>query len=124
MSLKADIVVTLQTLESYEFGMKIDTGFQIGTARFHCVCYGLRICDWFGVEVIKKYLGMRGIGVFDDFSGMSFFFERKRELEMDAKTHSKVNYLSCWGTLGIAQASRITEREGSIAPPKLIDRNF
>ena len=117
-------MVTLQTLESYEFGMKIDTGFQIVTARFHCVCYGLRICDWFGVEVIKKYLGMRGIGVFDDFSGMSFFFERKRELEMDAKTHSKVNYLSCWGTLGIAQASRITEREGSIAPPKLIDRNF
>ena len=28
------------------------------------------------------------------------------------------------GSLGIAQASWVTEREGNIAPPKLIGRNF
>ena len=43
---------------------------------------------------------------------------------MDGKTRSKVNHLSCCGTLGIAKASRITERKGSIAPPKLIGTNF
>ena len=43
---------------------------------------------------------------------------------MDGKTRSKVDYLSCCGTLGIAKASRITERKGSIAPPKLIGTNF
>ena len=34
--------------------MKIDTGFQIGTARFDLVRYELRTGDWFGVEVIKQ----------------------------------------------------------------------
>ena len=53
------------------------------------MCYGLRIGEWFGVEVIKKYLGMRGIGVFDDFSGM-IFFDRKHGLEMDAKHTQKL----------------------------------
>ena len=79
--------------------MKIGTGFKIGTARFDCLCYGLRIGHWFSVEVIKKYLGMCGTGVFDHFSRMFFFLERKHGLEMDAETHSEVNYLSCWGTL-------------------------
>ena len=40
-------------------------------------------------------------------------------------THSKVNYLSCWGALGIAQAWWITKSQGSIAPPpKLIGSTF
>ena len=56
--------------------MKIGTGFQIGTARFDCLCYGLRIGHWFSVKVIKKYLGMCGTGVFDHFSRMFFFFSR------------------------------------------------
>ena len=56
--------------------MKIGTGFKIGTARFDCLCYGLRIGHWFSVEVIKKYLGMCGTGVFDHFSRM-FFFSRE-----------------------------------------------
>ena len=43
---------------------------------------------------------------------------------MDEETHSKVNYLSCWNILVIGEASRITERDGSIAPPKLIDKSF
>ena len=43
---------------------------------------------------------------------------------MDEETHSKVNYLSCWNILVIGEASRITERDGSIASPKLIDRSF
>ena len=55
--------------------MEIDTSFQIGTARFDFLCYGLRIGDWFNVEVIKKYLGMCGTGVFDHFSRMGFFRE-------------------------------------------------
>ena len=53
-----------------------------------------------------------------------FFFEKKHRLEMDEETHSKVNYLSCWNILEIGEASRITERDGSIASPKLIDRSF
>ena len=40
--------------------MKIDTGFQIGTARFDLVCYWLRTSDWFGVEVIKQNFGCAG----------------------------------------------------------------
>ena len=54
--------------------MKIDAGFQRSSRRFDFVCYGLRIGEWFGVELIRKYLTMRGIGAFDDLLGMVFFF--------------------------------------------------
>ena len=53
--------------------MKIDAGFQRSSRRFDFVCYGLRIGEWF-VELIRKYLTMRGIGAFDDLLGMVFFF--------------------------------------------------
>ena len=45
--------------------MKIDTGLQVGTAIFGCmcVCFGLRIGDWFGVEEIQKYFEMCKIGL-------------------------------------------------------------
>ena len=39
ISIKFDIVVIFQTWESCKFGLKIDTGFQIGTARFDCVLW-------------------------------------------------------------------------------------
>ena len=81
-------------------------------------CYGFRIGDWFGAEVIQKYLKMCGIGVLDDFSGVVYFLDRKHGLEIDGETHSRVNYLFCWDKLGIAQARRIAKREGGIAPPK------
>ena len=73
--------------------MKIDTGLQVGTAIFGCmcVCFGLRIGDWFGVEVIQKYFEMCKIGLWYDFHKMRIFLERKHGLEMDGKTHSKVN---------------------------------
>ena len=95
--------------------MEIDTGLEISTARFGCACYGFRIGNRFGVEAIQKYLEMCNIGVFDDFSRMGFL-ERKHGLEMDGETHSKVNYLSCWYALGIAQARRITEHKENVAP--------
>ena len=47
-----------------KFGMQIRTGLQIGTARFGCVFYGFRIGDWFGAEVIQKYLEICWIGAF------------------------------------------------------------
>ena len=84
------------------------------------MCCGLRIGDWFGLEVIQKYLEVRGIGLLDDFPGFFFFLERKHGQEIDRETHSRVNYLSCGGALGIAQARRITKCERSTAPPKLI----
>ena len=59
--------------------MKIDAGFQRSSRRFDCVCYGLRIGEWFGVELIRKYLTMRGIGAFDDLLGMVFFFFFEQE---------------------------------------------
>ena len=64
--------------------MKIDTSFQIGTAMFGCmcVCYGLRIGDWFGVEVIKRYLGIGGIGVFDYFSCMGWKWMQKHNQKL------------------------------------------
>ena len=85
------------------------------------MCCGLRIGDWFGLEVIQKYLEMCGIGLLDDFPGIFLFFlERKHGQEIDREAHSRVNYLSCEGALGIAQARRITKCERSIAPPKSI----
>ena len=74
--------------------MKIDAGFQRSSRRFDCVCYGLRIGEWFGVELIRKYLTMRGIGAYDDLLGMFFFFflNRKRRLEMVAETNSKEDF--------------------------------
>ena len=32
-------------------------------------------------------------------------------LEMNEEAHSRNNYLSCWGALGIVQARRIAKRE-------------
>ena len=54
-----------------------------------CVCYGFRIGDWFGEEVIQKYWEMCRLGVLNDCSRMFFFFfflERKHVLEMDGET--------------------------------------
>ena len=39
-----------------------------------CVCYGFRIGDWFGEEVIQKYWEMCRLGVLNDCSRMFFFF--------------------------------------------------
>ena len=59
-----------------KLGIKIDTGLQIGTARFGCVCvcYGFWIGDWFGAEVIQKYWEMCRLRVLNDCSRMFFFF--------------------------------------------------
>ena len=102
--------------------MKTDTGFHMGTARFDCVCYELKIGNWFGVEAIENIWECAGQTCFMFF--LEWFFFSRRNMEMDEETHSKVNYLSCWNILVIGEASRITERDGSIAPPKLIDRSF
>ena len=90
-----------------KFGIQIRTGLQIGTARFGCVCYGFRIGDWFGAEVIQKYLEICWIGALDDFSGVVFILERKHGLAGNGWRSN----LSCWGALGIVQARRIAKRE-------------
>ena len=62
--------------------------------KFECDWHGLGIGEWYGAEVIRKYLDMCGIGVLDDFTRMDFYW-RGNSLEMDEGTHSRVSCLSC-----------------------------
>ena len=42
--------------------------------KFECDWHDLGIGEWYGAEVIRKYLDMCGIGVLDDFTRMDFYW--------------------------------------------------
>ena len=43
------------------------------SCKFGCDCDDLGIGEWYGAEVIRKYLDMCQIGVLDDFSRMDLY---------------------------------------------------
>ena len=61
--------------------------------------------------------------MFDDFSGMGFFSRGRIGWKWMQKQTQK-SIICLIRVIRKAQASWVTEREGNIAPPKLIGRNF